>query len=446
MPIADTADIVVIGAGGCGLMAALVAARAGASVLLLEKTDAPGGGTAFSSRGIRAAGTRLQRELGVVDGAQQYAADILGRNDNESDAALTRRLAEVSGPVADLLTDVVGIGFSLGEFVFGHSARRSHSWKESTPITDFMFAAVQREQNVEVRFSTPVLSIEQDASGAVAGVKTESGTISARSVILASGGFGASQELLAEYIPQAVGIPFPGHYGSTGDGIKMGLALGAGASALGSFQPYPAYVGPEKRSVPPEVALAGAVMVSRQGQRFVDETRYPGGLSAGILDLPGKQACEIFDDRIYQAHRGSLETFAERGSLRSAGTTEELADALGIDAGGLSRTVVECNVTAGNGPDVFGRTLPAPLEAPFYGIWVKVALYHTQGGLMVNVDAQVLRPDHTPIPNLYAGGGVAVGVSGTGMAGYLPGNGQLASLGLGMIAGEHAAESLGASD
>ena len=135
------------------------------------------------------------------------------------------------------------------------------------------------------------------------GVKTDDGILTARKIILASGGFGASAELLSKYIPKAVGIPFPGHHGSTGDGIKMGLEIGAAVENMGAFQPYPAYIGPGKRAVPPEVALSGGIMVDAAGKRFVDETRYPGGLGIKMLDLPGKQAYEIFDERIFQLHR-----------------------------------------------------------------------------------------------------------------------------------------------
>ena len=126
----DANNLIIVGAGGCGMMAALVAAGKGISVLLLEKTDKPGGSTAFSSRGIRAAGSRFQRALDIEDSPEQYARDILGRNSNESDLALAKRLAEVSGPVADFLADVARIDFNVGEFLFGHSARRAHSWAE----------------------------------------------------------------------------------------------------------------------------------------------------------------------------------------------------------------------------------------------------------------------------------------------------------------------------
>jgi fumarate reductase flavoprotein subunit len=444
-------DIIVIGAGGCGLMAALVAAKKGARVLLLEKTDKPGGGTAFSSKGIRAAASRRQRELKIEDSAALYAEDILRRNNGESDAILTRRLAENSGRVADFLTDEAGIEFQIGEFAFGHSAQRSHSWKEDKAITDFVFAAVEREKNIEVRFSTPVLALERDAGGAVVGVKTKDGILTARKIILASGGFGASPELLSKYIPKAVGIPFPGHRGSTGDGINMGLEIGAAVENMGAFQPYPAYIGPGKQAVPPEVALSGGIMVDAAGRRFVDETRYPGGLGIKMLDLPGKQAYEIFDERIFQLHRDapglrSLGRLLDAGLLLKAETPAELAGKLGINAEGLKETIRECNALAAGGQeDAFGRILPQPLEGPYYGIKVSVALYHTQGGLKVNADGQVVRADGSIIPNLYAGGGVAVGVSGRDLEGYLPGNGLLASLGLGMIAAEHAVASLNAN-
>lgn len=441
-------DIIVVGAGGCGLMAALVAAKKGARVLLLEKTDKPGGGTAFSSKGIRAAGSRRQRELKVEDSAALYAQDILRRNDGESDPVLTRRLAETSGRAADFLADEAGIEFQIGEFAFGHSAKRSHSWKEDRTITDFLFAAVEREKRIEARFSTPVLALERDPGGAVVGVKTDRGILTARKIILASGGFGASAELLSRYIPKAVDIPFPGHHGSTGDGIKMGLEIGAATENMGAFQPYPAYIGPGKRAVAPEVALSGGIMVDAAGRRFVDETRYPGGLGSKMLDLPGKHAYEIFDERIFNLHRNapglrSLSALFDAGLLQKAQTPEELAAILGIDAQGLKQTIRDCNERAARGDkDPFGRILPQPFEGPYYGIQVTVALYHTQGGLKVNADGQVLGADGSIIPNLYAGGGVAVGVSGKGLEGYLPGNGLLASLGLGMIAAEHAVVSL----
>jgi len=223
----------------------------------------------------------------------------------------------------------------------------------------------------------------------------------------------------------------------------MGLEIGAAAENMGAFQPYPAYIGPGKRAVTPEVALSGGIMVDAAGRRFVDETRYPGGLGIKMLDLPGKQAYEIFGERIFQLHRNapglrSLGRLFDAGLLLKAETPAELASKLGINAKGLTQTIRECNALAAGEEDAFGRVLPQPIEGPYYGIKVTVALYHTQGGLKVNAGGQVIRADGSIIPNLYAGGALAVGVSGKGLEGYLPGNGLLASLGLGMIAAEHA--------
>ncbi len=440
-------DIIVIGAGGCGLMAALVAAKKGLRVFLIEKTDKAGGGTALSSKGIRAAGTRCQREAGVQDSPELYAQDILRRNNKESDIALTKRLAEISGPMADFLADAAGIKFQLGEFAFGHSAKRAHSWEPDKTIIDYLFDAVEREKNIQLMFSTPVLSLARSENGAVTGVVTRDGPLFARKVILASGGFGASPELLSRYIPKAVDIPFPGHHGSTGDGIKMGLAAGAATENMGAFQPYPAYVGPGKRAVSPEIVLSGGVMVDRNGRRFVNETHYPGGLGTKMLDLAGKHAYEIFDERIFRLHGDiggsrNLASLLDSGILLKAQNSQELAVKLGIDTEGLKQTIDAYNLAANADKDAFGRKLPEPLHAPYYGIKVTVALFHTQGGLKVNPDGQVLRPDGSIIPNLYAGGGAACGISGRGLEGYLPGNGLLASLGLGMVSAKHAVDSI----
>jgi fumarate reductase flavoprotein subunit len=129
------------------------------------------------------------------------------------------------------------------------------------------------------------------------------------------------------------------------------------------------------------------------------------------------------------------------GLLVTGATPRQVAERLDIDADGLERTVLAYNASVGQ-KDAFGRNVISELTPPFYGIQVTVALYHTQGGIRVTTDGRVLRKDGSVIPNLYAGGGVAAGVSGDGMDGYLPGNGQLASLGLGFIAGRHAAQSL----
>jgi len=436
-----SSDIVIVGAGGCGLSAALAAADKGAVVLLLEKSENPGGGTAFSSRSLRAAGTRFQRAEGIEDAPARYAEEILKRNQGQSDPELTKRLAEESSRVVEWLADIAGIDFQIRRYAFGHGADRSHTWKADRTIIDFMMDAVKRRPNIHVRFSTPVVRLKIEPDGSVGGVITVRETVLARKVILATGGFAASRKLLAQYIPKAADLPFPGHNGSTGDGLKMAQEAGAVIVNMGAFQPFPTFVASHNLEVPTNLAMMGAILVDSQGKRFANESHFPGGLGAKMLDLPGKQAYEVFDECIYKGIEAGLAPVAAAGLLRKANDARELAGQLGLVPTGLEETIRDYNDHVG-GQDAFGRSISASFAAPLYGVKVQVAMFHTQGGLEINTDAQVLRSDGSVIPNLYAGGGVATGVSGPGPEGYLPGNGQLASLGLGRIAGLHAAVSL----
>ena len=201
---ADGFDVVVVGAGGCGLVAALRAAQQGARVALLEKTDRPGGGTALSSQSVQASGTAFQQQQGIQDSPAQYARDIMERNHHRSDPALTERLAHNSVDVAHWLADTLDLELRVPEFRFGHSIPRSHTWEADQVLTALLFGVVQREPRIQTFFGTTASSLAVGADGAVTGVVTDQGTFTGRKVVLATGGFGASAELIARYIPKAV--------------------------------------------------------------------------------------------------------------------------------------------------------------------------------------------------------------------------------------------------
>ncbi|MEE9568645.1 MAG: FAD-dependent oxidoreductase, partial [Candidatus Binatia bacterium] len=137
-------EVIIVGAGGCGLAAALAVAESGAHVLILEKTDKPGGGTALSSKGLHGAGTRFQREKDIEDSPARYAQEILRRNGGQSDVALTERLAQTSAEIVEWLADRSGIEFEIGTHLFGHSTRRGHSWRADRTIIDYLMDAVER--------------------------------------------------------------------------------------------------------------------------------------------------------------------------------------------------------------------------------------------------------------------------------------------------------------
>jgi fumarate reductase flavoprotein subunit len=185
--------------------------------------------------------------------------------------------------------------------------------------------------------------------------------------------------------------------------------------------------------------------VNADGERFGDESKGYSAFVSDILDQPDRVAYAVTDEakcELVDEHFGEFED--EFRHYTEGETAADLGEAFGLDPEAMARSVAEYNAAAkGEADDLFGRTerLEA-LSPPLYGVRVNPAIFHTQGGLVINTNAQVERPDGSVISNLYAGGGSAVGISGTDNHGYSSGNGLLTALGFGRIAGRHARQSL----
>lgn len=269
--------------------------------------------------------------------------------------------------------------------------------------------------------------------------------IAAKKVILASNGFGGNRELVKQYCPEVADALYFGGEGNTGEGILWGIAAGGAVDCMHAFQGHATVAHPHGVLVSYAIVMNGGILVNRHGERFGDEAKSYSGFSLAVLAQPGGVAYEVLDQRLYdygQLFPDFRDTIAA-GAVKRADTLDELAQTFQLDAAALKRTVAGYNAAVAKGIDEFGRTkFMGPLRPPYYGIEVTGALFHTQGGLLVNQHAQVLKADRTPVPNLYAGGGVACGISGQGPGGYWSGNGLLTALGYGRIAGEHAAQSI----
>ena len=445
-------DLAVVGAGGCGLVTALVAAKQGVEVLLLEKDTKVGGNTTMSAGFIPAAGTRFQRQRGIHDTPEAMAQDIFNRNGYQSDPAITRLLSRKTVEVIDWMVDELGIALDLVTAVRwpSYSTDRTHGppSRSGSELVRYLHKAANREPNIGLAVNSPVRDLVVDENGAVVGVIAETmkrEAIRCKKVMLACNGFAGNPEMVAQYIPEIKDALYFGAEGNTGDGILWGIELGAAVDHMTAYQGHASIAYPASILLTWRVIAKGGIMVNREGRRFGDETVGYSPFAREVLQQPDKLGFHIFDQQSYEPFLGykDFKDCVELGAIKRASTLEELAMRLHINAVNLKETVEAYNRAVEYGGDEFGRTkFLRKLEPPYYGAQVTAALLHTQGGLRVNTNAQVLRPDRTPIPNLYAGGGTAVGISGSSPEGYQPGNGLTAALGLGKVAGDYVASML----
>jgi fumarate reductase flavoprotein subunit len=265
-------------------------------------------------------------------------------------------------------------------------------------------------------------------------------------VILACNGYGGSKELVTRHIPELAEAIYFGHAGNQGDALAWGEALGARTAHLSGYQGHGSVAYPQAILITWATMIEGSFQVNRNGIRFSDESRGYSEQAEAVLAQPERIAWSIFDERIAGIAR-QFEDFRQAeatGAILHASWLAELADKTGMELAPLKQTLTEVSaLKAAGGTDLFGRSWAglSPLQAPFLAVRVTGALFHTQGGLVVDDQARVLGQTGQPIIGLFAAGGAACGVSGSKASGYLSGNGLLTAVGYGYIAGAAAARS-----
>lgn len=443
-------DVVVVGAGGGGLAAALVAADAGASVVVFEKSDAPGGNTALSTGSIPAAGSKLQKAAGVKDSPERMVADLLRQSGPHENEAVLRQLADSSAELIDWLTENHNVALSLVTDYkhVGHSVHRLHApeSRRGTDLTDDLVAACQAA-NIDLITNSPVSGLLVE-NGCVRGVeisgeRVETQQIRSHAVILASNGFGANPALIRTWLPEVLGTEYFGAHGSTGEGIEWGLDLGGHLANATAYQGYAAVAYPHGSILSWTTIEMGGIIIDSTGQRLGDESVGYSGFTTRIIkgQAPFYVLC---DARIRDLARRESEyaELVDMGGVRSYASAAAVAEALNIPAHVLEQTLSDYQSAAsGETADPFQRRDfgIAPLQSPLTVSRVVPGIFHTQGGLAVDTEGRVLGAGDQPIQGLFAVGGVAAGVSGaTGADGYSSGNGLLSAIGLGRIAGRAA--------
>jgi fumarate reductase flavoprotein subunit len=444
--------VLVVGGGACGCVAALAAQGAGATVLLAEQDARPAGSTGMSQGLICAAGTQSQAAHGVADNAELFYADILAKTRGATDPQLARAIADNAGPTLDWMVDVHDLPWQLDigfRAAYGHSVQRVHGWHRRGG-TDMIQLLHQRlgDRQIDVLLQARLVDVVADADGRARGAVFErpdgsQEAVGCDALILASGGFAANRAMVAAHMPEAAGARYNGHAGNRGEGMLLGAGLGGALADMGSYQGYAMLTDPQAISVPPGVIIDGGVIVNAHGARFVDEMADIAGMVHQIMAQPEGLGWVIFDDRIARAcaYIPEMATLAALNAAKSGQTAQDLAHAIGVDPATLAATLGQ----AGDA-DPFGRQWRAdcpPPVAPFHAFRVGGAIYHTQGGLQTDGLARVLRADRSMLPNLFAGGGAARGVSGPSSWGYLPAMGLCAAVTTGRIAGQAAASLTG---
>ena len=445
-------DLVVAGAGG-GLVAALRAAQLGLDVLVVEASEhyRQGNNTSMSTAMIPGAGSRWQREAGIEDSPELFLADVRKKTRGQADEALALALGTVSARLVEWLADDLDLPLQLvTDFHYpGHSVDRCHTveGRHGSVLLRHLVGKVRESDRITMLVPARLSDVELEGpSGCTAVIEEADGTtirVDTGAVLLATNGYGADRGMVQTHLPEIAAAVYHGSEASRGDALRIGGHLGAESAFLDAYQGHAALAKRGATLVGWSTIMRGGMMVNLSGQRFGDETTGYSEYAAQLAAQDGAEGWLVFDKRI---HDDSLvftdfQQTVESGALVWGETLTELAAAMAVDAEVLQEEADGlAAVSTGNGSDRFGRTsVEAALSPPFVAVRVVPALFHTQGGLVVDGHARVLRPDRTPIPGLYASGGAAEGISGHGAAGYLAGNGLLPALGLAFLAAEHAA-------
>ncbi len=435
-------DTLIIGAGACGLVAALASSSHSNNTLVIESDSVPAGSTSLSAGLIPAAGTRLQQQAGSADTADIFAADIQVKAHNENPRSLVTTLSQNAATVIDWLCEEYKLPFSLvDDFDYpGHSHRRMHGLpsRSGVELIDHLRQAVENA-GIDIICNRRATCLHCDGDHihgvTVAGADNKTESIACKKLILACNGFGGNRRMVAEHMPEITEAVWFGHSGNQGDAIVWGEQLGAAIKHLGAYQGHGNVAHPHGILITWAVITRGGVQVNINGERFWNESQGYSEAARAVMAQPEGIAFSIFDESIADIARqfADFKQAQTTGAIVIAETLDELAQKLGLPADRLNQTVKDIPVDS---TDSFGRKFDShQLQPPFYGVKVTGALFHTQGGLMVDDDARVQKKSGDYFPNLFAGGGAACGVSGSGDSGYLSGNGLLSAVVLGYKAG-----------
>ncbi len=427
------ADVVIVGAGGAGMTAAIEATQAGKKAVILEKMPYVGGNTTKASGGMNAAGTKMQEKAAEAAESEEekeaikdstvenFIADTMAGGHDINDPELVRTMAENSSDAIDWL-DSIGAPLPTLAPTGGTVHYYLHEPEDGSAVGEFLvqfYTAKLEELGIEVMLETEAKEIIVEDGKAV-GVKAESPTanltVNADAVILATGGFGANFDMLASYDPSLANAVTTNTPAATGDGIVMAQEIGADTVDMEQIQLHPTVYQENGLLVSERLRSNGAILVNKEGKRFTNDLATRDAVSQAELKQTDACAFIVYDSKY--AEEKLYQKYETNGITVSSDTLEGLAEAIGLEGDAVNaftETVEAWNkVCNGEAEDEFGRNngLVTLDQAPYTAIKIAPGVHHTMGGLKINTSAEVLNTDGEVIPGLFAAGEVTGGVHG----------------------------------
>lgn len=450
--IEKEADIVIAGAGGAGMTAAITAAQAGKKVIILEKGSVSGGNSSYATGGMNAADTHYQAEQGIEDFADLYYADTMKGGHDINNPDLVRTLAENSSAAIDWL-DSIGAPLSNVGQAGGASAMRQHRpVNDEGKILSVGTYLVEHLTNtcgdvgVEIIYNAKVDTILVDEGKAVGlhatGEAGNSITVKAKAVIVTTGGFGSNPDMITKYRPDLEGYVSTNAPTITGDLIPVLEEIGADFVDLEQIQVHPTVVQKDGALISESLRGDGAILLNKYGKRFCDEMNTRDVVSAHISEQDDSYAWLIADQKMADEST-VVEKYHSKGYMVQCDTLADLAKLIGCDEATLEETFSkwQAAVAAQNDTEFEHEAITSVVtdlsHAPYYAVQIAPGIHHCMGGVKINTEAEVIDVDGAVIPNLYAAGEVTGGVHGGNRLG---GNAVADFVVFGRIAGENASE------
>lgn len=422
----DSYDVVIVGSGGAGLTSAIQAYELGLSPVILEKMDKIGGNTNRASSGMNAAETFVQLNHHIVDSFQEFYDETFIGGGKQNNPELLKFFTEHGALAIDWL-DQHGLKLDDLTITGGMKTMRTHRPSSLMPIGGYLITELLKyveKYQIPLFDNVKVTDILSD-NGQVTGIKAESDReieIKTSAVILATGGFGAGKDLLAQYRSDLLNLRTTNQPGATGDGIKLAQKLGAQLVDMEQVQVHPTVQQdtPHAYLIGEAVRGEGAILVNNDGTRFVNELDTRKNVTQAIDDLGGTGAYLIFDTDIRKRVK-AIEFYDHVGLVKTGQTLSELATEIKVDVDNLEETVSKWNQAVKSQQDTeFNRSTGMERDisdGPFYAIHIAPAVHYTMGGLKINDKTQVLNTDNKVINGLFAAGEIAGGLHGNNRIG-----------------------------